>query len=562
LCKLVRIQIEDSLISESTMGVRACISLAIFHCFLINYHGGSVDAVDVSRSNEDNPSMLNRPKVASNKVNSPFRFFGRIPKIEETNSGKPLAHSQPSSNTLRKIPKISSNERELEKIVNANVKAAATEKHRNSIVKSMQTVLDAKIPKLRKIFKEKGKIEGVLFKEAHPKIPEIEVSGAHQIFKKIPKVAVEKQTKEEDLSFTSNIPAEKESSPSNSRVLSKIDNTVRDIIQDDVAEKHLQSIVNSMKIIINAKENDAINFKKIPIIAETQVSKASSLPSTNSLINSNSRRVLRLENIVRENIKATVADEHLDKMVKSMQTVLGAKIPKSRKVVKVNNSDEITPKKTLGSIVRENLNTAVSDAHLESITKSMKAVLLTKISKGSQRSRDEIFLQKTRANVNNSPSKPLKFNSQFGKMPETEDTIQVAKSIDGRTPLGNKNLPIRQIPGLKTGLPNFDLGLANDVHMSEVKNDHPVSPSKPETTTHGTPTTVSTPSPNPASKHRSLFNIFETKPEESELKLPASLSPPTSIKHVNAGNNRRVEAGVNRVNPHKIGETIRGPFFR
>jgi len=517
--------------------------------------------VDVSRSDEDNASMLDRPKVASNKVNSPFRFFGRIPKIEETNSGKTLAHSQPSSNTLRKIPKISSNERRLESIVNVNVKAAATEKHRNSIVKSMQTVLDAKIPKLHKISKEK--IEGVLFnKEAHPKIPETEVSGAHQIFKKIPKVAVETQTEEESLVFSPNIPVEKHSSPSNSRVLAKIDNTVRDIIQDDVAEKHLESIVKSMKIIINAKENDAINFKKIPIMAETQFAKVSSLPSTNSLINSNSRRVLRLENIVRENIKATVADEHLDKMVKSMQTVLGAKIPKSRKIVKVNKSDEITPKKTLGSIVRENLNTAVSDAHLQSITKSMKAVLITKISKGSQRSKDEVFLPKTRVNVNSSPTKPFKFNSQFGKIKsDTEDSVQVAKTIDGRTPLGNKNLPVRQIPGLKTGLTNFDLGEANDVHTSKVKNERPVSSSKPETTTHAAPTTVASPSPNPASKHRNLFNIFETNPEEAELKLPASLSPPTSIKHVNAGNNRRVEAGVNRVSPHKIGETIRGPFF-
>jgi len=547
------------------MGVRACISLAIFHCLLINYHGGAVDAVDVSRSNEDKPSMLDRPKVASNKVNSPFRFFGRIPKIEETNSGKTLAaHSQPSSNTLRKIPKISSNERELENIVNANVKNAATQQHRNSIVKSMQTVLDAKIPKLRKISKEKGKIEEVVFKEAHPNIPEIEVSGAHQIFKKIPKVAVEEnQTEEESLGFSSNTPAEKQSSPLNSRVLAKIDNTVRDIIQDDVAEQHLESIVQSMKIILNAKENDAINFKKIPILAETQFAKVSSLPSTNSMINSNSRRVLRLENIVRENIKATVADEHLDKMVKSMQTVLGAKIPKSRRVVKVNKSDEITtPKKTLGSIVRENLNTAVSDAHLESITKSMKAVLLTKISKGGQRSKDDIFLPKTRVNVNSSPSKPFKFNSQFGKIkPDTEDSVQEAKTIDGRTHLGNKNLPVRQKPGLKTGLTNFDLGVANDVHTFKVEKNHPVSSSKPETTTHAPPTTVSTPSPNPASKHN-LFNIFETNPVEAELRLPASLTPPTSIKHVNAGNNRRVEGGVNRVSPQKKGESIRGPFFR
>jgi len=544
------------------MGVRACISLAIFHCLLIHFHGEAVDAVDVSKLNEDKPSMLDRPKVASNKVNSPFRFFGRIPKIEETNSGRTLTHSQPSSNTLRKIPKISSNERELEKIVNANVQAAASEKHRNSIVKSMQTVLDAKIPKLRKIFKEKGEIEGVLFKEAHPIIPEIEVSGAHQIFKKIPKVAVENQFEEVDLSSSFNIPAEKQSSPSNSIVLAKIDNTVRDIIQDDVAEKHLESIVKSMKIIINAKENDAINFKKIPIMANTQFAKVSSLPSTNSLIPSNSRRVLRLENIVRENIKATVADEHLDKMVKSMQTVLGAKIPKSRKVVKVNKSDENKAKKTLGSIVRENLNTPVSDTHLQSITKSMKAVLLTKISKGSQTSRDEI-LPKTRVNVNSSPTKSFTFNSQFGKIkPEAEDLVQVTKTIDGRTPLGIKNLPVRQIPGLKTGLPNFDLGVANDVHTSEVKKDHPVSSSKPEITTHAAPTTVSTPSPNPAPKHRNLFNIFETNPEEAELKLPGSLSPPTSIKHVNAGNNRGVEAGVNRVSPHKKGETIRGPFFR
>merc|ERR1719206_937661 len=175
---------------------------------------------------------------------------------------------------------------------------------------------------------------------------------------------------------------------------------------------------------------------------------------------------------------------------------------------------------------------------------------------------DENFLPRTRVNVNSSPTKSFKFNSQFGKIkPDTEDSVQVAKTIDGKTALGNKNLPVRQIPGLKTGLPNFDLGVSNDVRTSEVKNDHPVSSSKPESTTHAAPTTVSTPSPNPASKHRKLFNIFETNPVEAELKLPASLSSPTSIKHVNAGNNRGVETGVNRVSPHKKGETIRGPFF-
>jgi len=522
------------------MEVQACLFLVICHCLLINFHG-AVDVVDIFSQNGDNLDILARSRIPDSKVASPFRFFRKLPKVVEKHTRKEQKHSPPSSNTLRKIPKIPSNVRKLESIVNANVKAAATERHLHSIMKSMKTVLDSRIPKLRKISKEKSNGDvGISSQIVHEeRIPEVKAIAAHHIFKKV-KVVPNPTEQVMKGAPSSKIPREKQKiSPST------ISDAVGDSIRDDKAGKHLESIVKSMKIILDAKENNAINFKKIPILTGTPVEKASSLPSTNSLTD---RRLLRLEDIVRDNIKATVTEKHLDSMVHSMQTVLGAKIPKLRKIVQEEKNDGKSTKKTLESIVRDNLDTAVSNAHLQSISKSMKAVVLTKIPKGGQRSKGESLATNIRVKSIDIPTISSKFETSKIK-PEAEHLTPKVESIDfehDRT-LGIRGKLPRQIPGLRTSLLNFNSDVSKNIRTNEIQTNHPASSFKPETSTHAR-IKITTPSPSQGSGH------------PVEAKLPVRMFPAV-FEPIDDGKDQR-ETGVNRVRPHKKGDTIRGPFFR
>jgi len=541
------------------MVVRVCLLLAICHCPLINLRG-AVDAADISSLNEDNLDILARPRIPQNKVASTFRFFKQLPQVVKKQNGKELKHSPPSSNTLRKIPKIPTTERELDSNVNANVKAAATENLLHSVVKSMETVLDAKIPKLRKISKENSKSDrGSSAKIVHEaRNPEFKLVNAHQIFKKMKVVENPTEQVVKGVNPSSNIPREKENISSSTRVLG---NTERDIIEDDVANKHMESIVKNMKIILDAKENNAINFKKIPILKGTTFEKASPLPSSNSQIG---RKMPRLEDIVRDNIKATVTEKHLDSMVQSMQTVLGAKIPKLRKIEKEKKVDGNSAKKTLATIVRDNIDTAVSDAHLQSISKSLNAVVLARIPKGGQRSKGVVSLTpNTRVKSMNIPTKNSKFENSKIK-PEAEHLTPEVKSVDfehERTSVGTGNKPARQIPGLRTSLSNFNFDVSKKIRTTEVKTNHPASSVRPETTTHARIIVTTTPSPSEDLGPRGLLNKIETNPVEAAPEWPHNrASPPASIKPLDDGKDHR-ESGVNRVRPHKKGETIRGRFF-
>merc|ERR1719228_281590 len=236
-----------------------------------------------------------------------------------------------------------------------------------------------------------------------------------------------------------------------------------------------------MKIILDAKENNAINFKKIPILTGTTFEKASPLPSSNSQIG---RKMPRLEDIVRDNIKATVTEKHLNSMVQSMQTILGAKIPKLRKIEKDKKVDGISAKKTLATIVRDNIDTAVSDAHLQSISRSLNAVVLARIPKGSQRSKGVSLTPNTRVKSMNIPTKNSKFeNSKIN--PKAEHLTPEVKSVDfeqerTRTP---ENKPARQIPGLRTNLSNFNFDVSKNIRTTDVKTNQPLSSVRPEITT-------------------------------------------------------------------------------
>merc|ERR1712179_172255 len=354
---------------------------------------------------------------------------------------------------------------------------------------------------------------------------------------------------------SSNIPRGKENISSSTRVLGS---TLRDNIEDDVANKHMESIVKNMKIILDARENNAINFKKIPILTGTTFEKASPLPSSNSQIG---RKMPSLEDIVRDNIKATVTEKHLDSMVQSMQTVLGAKIPKLRKISKEKKVDGISAKKTLATIVRDNIDTAVSDAHLRSISKSLNAVV-ARIPKGGQRSKGVSLTPNTRVKSMNIPTKKSMFEKSKIK-PEAKHLPPDVKSVDfeqERTSVGTGNKPARQIPGLRTSLSNFNFDVSKKIRTTEVKTN-PVSSVRPETTTHARIIVTTTPSPNEGLEPRGLLKI-ETNPVEAAPEWPHNrASPPAPIKPLDDGKVHR-ESGVNRVRPHKKGETIRGRFFR
>jgi len=163
-----------------------------------------------------------------------------------------------------------------------------------------------------------------------------------------------------------------------------------------------------------------------------------------------------LGTIVHENLKATFSDKHLDTVVKSMETVIGARIPKTNhnrkplnkseepgdgnrgilqtnvgeningatdtgkhiksmrthlfaKIAKAdkNISDEKAAdndgkpasRRTIETIVRNNLNNAVSVNHLKSVANSMKSVLFSKIPKVGNKMEEKAVKKRLQPNT-------------------------------------------------------------------------------------------------------------------------------------------------------------------
>jgi len=92
-----------------------------------------------------------------------------------------------------------------------------------------------------------------------------------------------------------------------------------------------------------------------------------------------------LGTIVHENIKATLSDKHLDTVVKSMETVIGARIPKTNHNRQPLNKPEGTgagSRGTIQTIAAKNINGAIpTSKHIESMTKSTRTLLFAKIPK-------------------------------------------------------------------------------------------------------------------------------------------------------------------------------------
>jgi len=196
-------------------------------------------------------------------------------------------------------------------------------------------------------------------------------------------------------------------------------------ISRQIRKQHQSTISNERKIQIPLKKVTSVNalFRKIPKGARLKTADKSakhSLPSNTLRARAGSEpgkdltRSRTLPNIIENNINSAVADKHLKTQKKSMGTVLEARIPIIRKIPKVarkeveplaqnskpliNSENQLLAKSTMGTIVRSNINTAVSEKHLESLTNSMKTVLLTKIPKASIL-KEDVALKKFDPNV-------------------------------------------------------------------------------------------------------------------------------------------------------------------
>jgi len=146
---------------------------------------------------------------------------------------------------------------------------------------------------------------------------------------------------------------------------------VHENIKVTFSDKHLDTVVKSMEKVIGARipktnhNRQPLNKSEEPVA----VSRGT------------------LKTIVAKNINGAIATgKHLESMTKSMRTLLSAKIPKVDKNISEEKADiddgkPVAPRRTIETIVRNNLNNAVAVNHLESVANSMKTVLFSKIPK-------------------------------------------------------------------------------------------------------------------------------------------------------------------------------------